>query len=33
MKSFPWGRFWLSVGVFVGIVGVVSFTLKYLEVF
>ncbi|MBG6055786.1 hypothetical protein IWX81_002214 [Salinibacterium sp. CAN_S4] len=33
MKHFPWGRFWLTIGVIVALVGIVSFTLKYLEVF
>ena len=33
MKNFPWGRFWLVVGVVVGLAGIVSFTLKYLKVF
>lgn len=33
MKNFPWGRFWLVIGVIVGLTGVVSFTLKYLGVF
>ena len=33
MKSFPWGRFWLVVGVVIAVVGIVSFILNYLEVF
>jgi hypothetical protein len=33
VKNFPWGRFWLVVGSVIALVGIVSFTLKYLGAF